>query len=134
MLHRNVLLGFQFYINLDASIYHISYINFTLLKPLYCLNLHSEQVLQNDIQAHLPSVDSLNDVGQKMAAAESNLEVSVIKGRLEELNAKWEVLLDKSRNKRHGLEEALKEVSNGLIFPCTDRIKLIFINVKDCDQ
>ena len=61
-----------------------------------------------------------------MAAAESNLEVSVIKGRLEELNAKWEVLLDKSRNKRHCLEEALKEVSNHLVFPkiffpCADR-------------
>lgn len=46
-----------------------------------------------------------------MVAAEDDLEVSSIKGRLDSLNSSWEELLDKSLNKRHELEGSLKEVN-----------------------
>ncbi|XP_046365478.2 microtubule-actin cross-linking factor 1-like isoform X10 [Haliotis rufescens] len=63
--------------------------------------------LQNDITAHQPSVDSLNEEALKLMAADSG--ESAAKQKVDKMNNRWDDLQDKCSDKQARLETALKE-------------------------
>lgn len=68
------------------------------------------KVMVNDIQAHQSSVDTLNDAGRQIIESErGSREASQTQKKLNELNTKWNSLLEKAETKQLELEDALKE-------------------------
>ncbi|XP_067629133.1 dystonin isoform X3 [Eurosta solidaginis] len=68
------------------------------------------KVIANDIQAHQNSVDTLNDAGRHLIETEKGtLEASTTQEKLRKLNSKWKMLIQKSSDRQHELEEALHE-------------------------
>ncbi|XP_055390513.1 dystonin isoform X41 [Condylostylus longicornis] len=71
------------------------------------------KVLANDIQAHQSSVDTLNDAGRQLIESErGSLEASKTQEKLRKLNDEWRNLLQKSSDRQHELEEALREAQS----------------------
>jgi len=86
------------------------------LKPVFGdpqvieVELAKLKVMVNDIQAHQSSVDTLNDAGRQIIESErGSREASQTQKKLNELNTKWNSLLEKAETKQVELEDALKE-------------------------
>ena len=71
----------------------------------------SLQILQNDISAHGPSVDSVNEAGREVISSEGGAEARNTRDKLDKLNANWESVLAKTRDRQLELEAAHREVS-----------------------
>ncbi|XP_055855310.1 microtubule-actin cross-linking factor 1 isoform X30 [Episyrphus balteatus] len=68
------------------------------------------KVLANDIQAHQSSVDTLIDAGRRLIESEKgSVEASATQEKLRKLNDEWRSLIQKSSDRQHELEEALRE-------------------------
>lgn len=68
------------------------------------------KVLANDIQAHQSSVDTLNDAGRQLIETErGSAEASTTQEKLNKLNNQWRDLLQKAADRKHELEEALRD-------------------------
>lgn len=68
------------------------------------------KVLANDIQAHQSSVDTLNDAGRQLIENDrGSAEASSTQEKLKKLNNQWKDLLQKSADRKHELEEALRD-------------------------
>ena len=67
------------------------------------------QILQNDIQAHQASVDSVNEAGKQVISSEGGAEATATRNKLDELNTRWEDVLTKMRDKQINLEDSLRE-------------------------
>lgn len=76
-----------------------------------CLIWFDLQILQNDIQAHRPSIDSVNEAGQRVLSV-GGPSAAVTKGKLDEMNQRWDRILAKSQGRQADLEDALFEVSS----------------------
>ncbi|XP_041970881.1 dystonin isoform X11 [Aricia agestis] len=69
------------------------------------------KVLANDIAAHQPSVDTLNEAGAQLAHAGSE-EAGDTAEKLALLNRKWRELQQRARDKQSELEDALREAQS----------------------
>lgn len=68
------------------------------------------KVLANDIQAHQSSVDTLNDAGRQLIENDrGSAEASSTQEKLKKLNNQWKDLLQKAADRKHELEEALRD-------------------------
>merc|ERR1719412_1399667 len=86
------------------------------LKPVYGdpqvieVELAKLKVMVNDIQAHQSSVDTLNDAGRQIIESEQrSRDGSNTQQKLNELNTKWNGLLNKGEERQAELEDALRE-------------------------
>merc|ERR1719305_1728728 len=86
------------------------------LKPVYGdpqvieVELAKLKVIVNDIQAHQSSVDTLNDAGRQIIETEQgSRDGSNTQQKLNELNTKWNGLLNKGEERQAELEDALRE-------------------------
>lgn len=71
------------------------------------------KVLANDIQAHQSSVDTLNDAGRQLIETDrGSAEASSTQEKLRQLNNQWKSLIEKSADRQHELEEALREANS----------------------
>jgi len=78
--------------------------------PVIEVELAKHKVLMNDIHAHQTSLDTLNIAGKQMMASESGSESArATQAKLNDLNSRWEQLIDKARSRQRELEDALKE-------------------------
>ena len=78
------------------------------------VELAKHKVLMNDIHAHQASVDSLNHVGKQLIDSEIGSEnARNNKRRLDDLNQRWNSLIEKANSRNHQLEDCLRE-SQGL--------------------
>ena len=68
------------------------------------------QILQNDINAHQPSVESVNDAGKQVISSEGGADATVTRDKLDAMNSKWDSILAKTRDRQLQLQEALGEV------------------------
>lgn len=74
------------------------------------MELAKLKVLANDIQAHQSSVDTLNDAGRQLIETErGSAEASTTQEKLKKLNNQWKDLLQKAADRKHELEEALRD-------------------------
>lgn len=68
------------------------------------------KVLMNDILAHQSTVDTLNSAGKMLIENERGTEnARSTQTKLNNLNSKWQQLLDKAEQRKRELEELLKE-------------------------
>lgn len=68
------------------------------------------KVLANDVQAHQSSVDTLNDAGRQLIENDRGSdEASSTQEKLKKLNNQWKDLLQKASDRKHELEEALRD-------------------------
>lgn len=68
------------------------------------------KVLANDIQAHQSSVETLNDAGRQLIENDrGSAEASSTQEKLKKLNIQWKDLLQKTADRKHELEEALRD-------------------------
>ena len=74
----------------------------------------SLQILQNDVSAHQPSVDSVNEAGKQVIVGEGGAQATSTREKLDLLNQKWEDVLAKTRDRQFELETALREVCSHL--------------------
>ncbi|KAI2799657.1 hypothetical protein BLOT_011563 [Blomia tropicalis] len=86
------------------------------IKPVFCdpqileVELAKFKVLLNDIHAHQGTVDTLNSAGKMLIEAERGSEnARNTQAKLNNLNSKWQQLLEKADQRRRELEELLKE-------------------------
>lgn len=68
------------------------------------------QVIQNDIDGHKESVDSLKEAGARVVAKEAGSD-SPVKRKLNEINTMWGRVQEKCNEKYKRLKEALREVN-----------------------
>lgn len=118
--HALLHLG-QFQHALNELLVWISKTDSTLdqLKPipgdpqLLEVELAKLKVLANDIQAHQSSVDTLNDAGRQLIESDrGSAEASTTQDKLRQLNNQWKSLIEKSTDRQHELEEALREANS----------------------
>lgn len=118
--HALLHLG-QFQHALNELLVWISKTDSTLdqLKPipgdpqLLEVELAKLKVLANDIQAHQSSVDTLNDAGRQLIESDrGSAEASSTQDKLRQLNNQWKSLIEKSTDRQHELEEALREANS----------------------
>lgn len=118
--HALLHLG-QFQHALNELLVWISRTDNTLdqLKPvpgdpqLLEVELAKLKVLANDIQAHQNSVDTLNDAGRQLIETDrGSAEASSTQEKLRQLNNQWKNLIEKSADRQHELEEALREANS----------------------
>ena len=74
------------------------------------------QIVQNDIAAHQGSVDSIGEEAQRLMAVEGGAEAQGLKVKMEDMNAVWDDIQNKSRQKQDMLEDGLREVTSLLFF------------------
>ena len=67
------------------------------------------QILQNDIEAHHPSVDSVNQAGREVISSEGGAVATTTREKLDTLNSGWERVIAKMTDRRGQLEELLRE-------------------------
>lgn len=74
------------------------------------IELSKFKVLMNDIYAHQSTVDTLNSAGKMLIENERGSEnARNTQTKLNNLNSKWQQLLDKTEQRKRELEELLKE-------------------------
>ena len=77
------------------------------------VELAKHKVLINDIHAHQANVDSLNYVGKQLMDSEIGSEnARSTKNKLDNLNSRWNALIDKAECRNRELEDCLKESQN----------------------
>ena len=72
-----------------------------------------QQVLENDIHAHEPSVKSIQEAGQRAMMSDSG-KLSTRKRKLDDMTRLWNEVQEKSNHRHKELEEALREVQFNL--------------------
>ncbi len=65
--------------------------------------------MQNDIQAHQVSVDSVSEAGKQVITSEGGADANATRNKLDALNNKWDTVLGKTRDRQLDLEDALRE-------------------------
>ena len=70
----------------------------------------SNQILQNDVQAHNVSVESMNEAGREVMSNEGGYQATATQRKLDKLNENWETVLATTHEKQIALEDALREV------------------------
>ena len=84
----------------------------------------------NDIQALQTSLDTLNIAGKQMMASERGTESTrVTQSKLNDLNSRWELLIDKAQQRQRELDEVLKEAQ-----AFNQEIQDLLIWLSDVDQ
>lgn len=74
------------------------------------IELSKFKVLENDIYAHQSTVDTLNSAGKMLIDNERGTEnARATQNKLNNLNSRWQQLLDKTEQRKRELEELLKE-------------------------
>ena len=68
-----------------------------------------QQVLENDIHAHEPSVKSIQEAGQRAMMSDSG-KSSTRKRKLDDMTRLWNEVQEKSNHRHKELEDALREV------------------------
>ncbi len=69
------------------------------------------QIVENDIHAHQPSVESVNDAGKEVISSEGGAEARDTRRKLDLLNQRWDEVLGKARDRHIELDDALRDVS-----------------------
>lgn len=67
------------------------------------------QVIQNDINNHQPSIDSVNDAARDVIMSEGGADAKNTRRKLDTMNRKWEIVLAKTRDRQLGLDDSLRE-------------------------
>ena len=86
--------------------------------PVYCdpkaieIELAKLRILQNDIQAHQASVDSVNEAGQEVIASEGGAEATTTRDKMDKLNNRWDHVLGLARDKQNELSDALNDAKS----------------------
>ena len=70
------------------------------------------QIIQNDVQAHQPSVESVNEAGKQVITGETGAEATQTRRKLDNMNKKWENVLSRVRDHQFELEEAFQEAKS----------------------
>lgn len=70
------------------------------------------QIIQNDIQAHQPSVESVNEAGKQVISSETGAEATATRRKLDSMNKQWDNVLGKLRDHQLNLEDAFKEAKS----------------------
>ena len=68
-------------------------------------------MIENDIKAHQPSFDSMNDEAHKVMASGGVAEAQGLRHKLNQLNNSFDEVAEKTTAKKAELEGALQEVS-----------------------
>lgn len=83
----------------------------TYLSGILKCNLFFTQIVQNDVDAHRDSVDSVKEAGKRVLATEHGGDTP-IKRKLGEVNELWEKVQQKSASKFKTMKDALKEAKS----------------------
>lgn len=89
-----------------------------MIKPMFSdpqvleVELAKFKVLANDIYAHQSTVDTLNSAGRMLIENERGTEnARNTQSKLNNLNSRWQQLLDKTEQRKREIEELLKEAT-----------------------
>ncbi|KAJ8250314.1 hypothetical protein COCON_G00222360 [Conger conger] len=71
------------------------------------IELAKHHVLQNDVLAHKSTVEAVNKAGSDLMQSSEGEEASSLQGKLENLNQRWQNILEKTKLRRQHLDSAL---------------------------
>ncbi|XP_064173955.1 dystonin isoform X26 [Anguilla rostrata] len=71
------------------------------------IELAKHHVLQNDVLAHKSTVEAVNKAGSDLMESSAGEEASSLQGKLENLNQRWQNILEKTKLRRQHLDSAL---------------------------
>ncbi|XP_041419112.1 dystonin isoform X12 [Xenopus laevis] len=71
------------------------------------IELAKHHVLQNDVLAHKSTVETLRKAGNDLVESSAGEEASSLNSRLESLNQRWQIILDKTEQRMKLLDSAL---------------------------
>ncbi|KAJ8377716.1 hypothetical protein AAFF_G00254500 [Aldrovandia affinis] len=71
------------------------------------IELAKHHVLQNDVLAHKSTVEAVNKAGNDLMESTAGEEASSLQGKLENLNQRWQNILEKTKLRRLHLDSAL---------------------------
>ncbi|KAJ8248180.1 hypothetical protein GJAV_G00239220 [Gymnothorax javanicus] len=71
------------------------------------IELAKHHVLQNDVLAHKTTVEAVNKAGSDLMQSSAGEEASSLQGKLENLNQRWQNILEKTALRRQLLDSAL---------------------------
>ncbi|XP_069036157.1 dystonin isoform X3 [Lepisosteus oculatus] len=71
------------------------------------IQLAKHHVLQNDVLAHKTTVEAVNKAGNDLIESSAGEEASSLQSKLENLNQRWQTILEKTEQRRQHLDNAL---------------------------
>uniref|UniRef100_W5NK47 Dystonin n=1 Tax=Lepisosteus oculatus TaxID=7918 RepID=W5NK47_LEPOC len=71
------------------------------------IQLAKHHVLQNDVLAHKTTVEAVNKAGNDLIESSAGEEASSLQSKLENLNQRWQAILEKTEQRRQHLDNAL---------------------------
>ncbi|KAM3606228.1 uncharacterized protein V6R79_013141 [Siganus canaliculatus] len=71
------------------------------------IELAKHHVLQNDVLAHKATVETVNKAGKDLVESSAGEEASSLQSKLENLNQRWQTILEKTTQRKQQLESAL---------------------------
>ncbi|KAM3862819.1 dystonin [Diretmus argenteus] len=71
------------------------------------IELAKHHVLQNDVFAHKTTVETVNKAGSDLVESSAGEEAAGLQSKLETLNLRWKVILEKTGQRKQQLESAL---------------------------